>query len=57
MTSLTTILGLIPLALGIGEGTEINQPMGITVIGGMISSTLLTLFVIPVMYSMIDRGK
>jgi hydrophobic/amphiphilic exporter-1 (mainly G- bacteria), HAE1 family len=57
MTSLTTILGLIPLALGIGEGTEINQPMGITVIGGMISSTLLTLFVIPVMYSIIDRGK
>lgn len=42
MTALTTILGLIPLALGIGEGTEINQPMGITVIGGMISSTLLT---------------
>jgi len=54
MTSLTTILGLIPLALGIGEGTEINQPMGITVIGGMISSTLLTLIVVPVMYSFFD---
>jgi hydrophobic/amphiphilic exporter-1 (mainly G- bacteria), HAE1 family len=55
MTALTTILGLIPLALGIGEGTEINQPMGITVIGGLISSTFLTLFVIPVVYSFFDR--
>jgi hydrophobic/amphiphilic exporter-1 (mainly G- bacteria), HAE1 family len=54
MTSLTTILGLVPLALGIGEGTEINQPMGITVIGGMISSTLLTLIVVPVIYSLFD---
>lgn len=56
MTALTTILGLIPLALGIGDGTEINQPMGITVIGGLISSTFLTLFVIPVVYSLFDRG-
>ncbi|MFE8703611.1 efflux RND transporter permease subunit [Cytobacillus sp. FJAT-54145] len=55
MTALTTILGLIPLALGIGEGTEINQPMGITVIGGLISSTFLTLFVIPVVYSFFDK--
>ncbi|QED47306.1 efflux RND transporter permease subunit [Cytobacillus dafuensis] len=55
MTALTTILGLIPLALGIGEGTEINQPMGITVIGGLISSTFLTLFVIPVVYSLFDK--
>lgn len=55
MTALTTILGLIPLALGIGEGTEINQPMGITVIGGLISSTFLTLFIIPVIYSFFDK--
>ncbi|KQL18771.1 efflux RND transporter permease subunit [Cytobacillus solani] len=55
MTALTTILGLIPLALGIGEGTEINQPMGISVIGGLISSTFLTLFVIPVVYSFFDK--
>ncbi|MEH7445029.1 efflux RND transporter permease subunit [Bacillus sp. JJ1122] len=55
MTALTTILGLVPLALGIGEGAEINQPMGITVIGGLISSTFLTLFVIPVMYSFFDK--
>ncbi|WP_338753780.1 efflux RND transporter permease subunit [Bacillus sp. FJAT-52991] len=55
MTSLTTILGLVPLAMGIGGGTEINQPMGIAVIGGLISSTFLTLFVIPVVYSFFDR--
>ncbi len=55
MTSLTTILGLIPLALGLGEGTEINQPMALTVIGGLISSTFLTLFIVPVVYSLFDK--
>ncbi|MBM7647333.1 HAE1 family hydrophobic/amphiphilic exporter-1 [Bacillus ectoiniformans] len=55
MTALTTILGLVPLAAGIGGGTEINQPMGITVIGGLISSTFLTLYVIPVVYSFFDK--
>ncbi|QTD42500.1 efflux RND transporter permease subunit [Sporosarcina sp. Te-1] len=55
MTALTTILGLLPLALGIGEGTEMNQPMGIAVIGGLISSTFLTLYIVPIIYSLIDR--
>ena len=55
MTALTTILGLLPLAIGIGEGTEINQPMGIAVIGGLISSTFLSLYVVPVVYSLFDR--
>ena len=55
MTTLTTTLGLIPLALGIGEGAEVRSPMGITVIGGLTVSTLLTLVVIPVMYSIMDR--
>ncbi|WP_026701323.1 efflux RND transporter permease subunit [Salibacterium aidingense] len=55
MTAVTTILGILPLALGIGEGTEIQQPMGIAVIGGLISSTFLTLFVVPVIYSLIDK--
>ena len=55
MTALTTILGLIPLAIGIGEGGEINQPLGITVIGGLISSTFLTLIFIPVIYSLFDK--
>lgn len=55
MTALTTILGLVPLALGIGEGTEINQPMAITVIGGLISSTFLTLYIVPTIYSLFDK--
>lgn len=55
MTASTTILGLLPLAFGLGEGSEINQPMGITVIGGLVSSTLLTLFIIPIVYSIFDK--
>jgi HAE1 family hydrophobic/amphiphilic exporter-1 len=55
MTMLTTTLGLLPLAIGIGEGAEVRAPMAITVIGGLSVSTLLTLIVIPVVYSVLDR--
>ena len=55
MTSLTTALGLLPMALGFGEGSEVRTPMAITVIGGLTVSTLLTLVVIPVVYSYMDR--
>ena len=55
MTALTTILGLLPLAFGLGEGTEMNQPMGIAVIGGLVTSTLLTLYIVPVVYSLVDK--
>ena len=55
MTTVTTTLGLLPLALGFGEGSEIRAPMAITVIGGLTVSTLLTLVVIPVVYSILDR--
>ncbi len=51
MTTATTILGLSPLAIGFGEGSELWQPMGIAVIGGLTFSTILTLFVIPVVYT------
>ena len=55
MTSLTTALGLLPMALGFGEGSEVRTPMAITVIGGLTVSTFLTLLVIPVGYSLMDR--
>ena len=54
MTSLTTILGLIPITLGIGEGAELMAPMGSVVISGLILSTVLTLVVVPVMYTILD---
>lgn len=54
MTTLTTVLGLVPLSLGIGEGAELGAPMGVTVIGGLTFSTLLTLIVIPVVYTIFE---
>ena len=56
MTSLTTIFGMMPLAFGTGEGSEIWQPMGIAIIGGLSFSTLLTLLVIPTLYAAFNSG-
>ena len=56
MTSLTIILALMPAALGLGAGSETNKPLSIAVIGGMISSTLLTLVVVPAAYSLVVGG-
>jgi HAE1 family hydrophobic/amphiphilic exporter-1 len=55
MTALTTILGMVPLALSRGEGSEIWTPMGITVIGGLIFSTIVTMIIVPVMYAVFAR--
>ena len=55
MTTLTAVLGLLPMAIGSGEGSEMRAPMAITVIGGLTISTLLTLVVIPVVYTLLDR--
>ena len=55
MTSATVILALFPAALGLGAGSETNQPLAIAVIGGMISSTLLTLVVVPAVYSLVEN--
>jgi HAE1 family hydrophobic/amphiphilic exporter-1 len=57
ITKLTTILGLMPMAIGLGEGAEIRKPMAITVIGGVAIASYFTLLVIPVVYSMLDRKK
>ncbi|HEX2716509.1 MAG TPA: efflux RND transporter permease subunit [Gemmatimonadaceae bacterium] len=54
MTSVAMIFGMIPLALALGEGSEQRAPMGRAVIGGLITSTLLTLFVVPVVYTYLD---
>lgn len=57
MTTLTTTLGLLPLAIGFGDGAELRAPMAITVIFGLVISTLLTLVVIPSMYAIMDRKQ
>jgi hydrophobic/amphiphilic exporter-1 (mainly G- bacteria), HAE1 family len=56
MTAFTTILGLLPLAAKLGEGTELQAPLATVVIGGMLSATLLTLLIIPVLYTLI-KGR
>jgi HAE1 family hydrophobic/amphiphilic exporter-1 len=55
MTTLTTVLGLIPLSFGFGEGGEAQAPMARVVIGGLSSSTLITLVLIPVVYSVFEQ--
>ena len=55
MTTATTILGMLPLALSTGEGSEIWSPMGISVIGGLTFSTLVTLIIVPVIYRIVVR--
>jgi len=55
MTTATTVFGLLPMAIGLGEGAELRTPMALTVIGGMITSTLLTLLVVPAVYAILDR--
>lgn len=55
MTTLSTLFGFMPLAIALGDGAEVRSPMALTVIGGLLVSTLLTLFVIPVVYDLMDR--
>ena len=54
MTTLTTILAMVPMALGLGEGSEMRAPMAITIIGGLTSSTFLTLVIVPILYTYLD---
>jgi HAE1 family hydrophobic/amphiphilic exporter-1 len=57
MTSLTTILALLPLTIGFGESASLRSPMALAVIGGLVTSTLMTLIVIPCVYDVLDRFK
>ena len=55
MTALSTVCGLLPLAIGFGAGAETRRPMGVVIIGGMLTSTFLTLFVVPVFYTLLSK--
>jgi HAE1 family hydrophobic/amphiphilic exporter-1 len=55
MTAVSMIFGVLPVALAIGEGSEARAPMAVATAGGMTTSTLLTLFVVPVVYAYLDR--
>jgi multidrug efflux pump len=57
MTTMAAIFGAVPLALGIGDGAEMRQPLGIAIVGGLILSQLLTLYTTPVVYVLMDRLK
>jgi multidrug efflux pump len=55
MTTLAAILGALPLAIGFGEGAELRRPLGVSIIGGLIASQLLTLLTTPVVYVLLDK--
>src|SRR5947207_13290037 len=55
MTTIATVFGLVPMALGIGEGSETNLPLARAVIGGLAVSTVFTLFLVPCLYTVLDR--
>jgi HAE1 family hydrophobic/amphiphilic exporter-1 len=57
MTTLCTLFGLLPLALGLGSGAELQRPLALAVIGGLTLSTFVTLLVMPVLYSLLERPR
>jgi HAE1 family hydrophobic/amphiphilic exporter-1 len=57
MTTLTTVLGLVPLAIGLGEGAEIQAPLARVIVGGLTTSTLITLVFVPCLYFVVERRR
>ncbi|MEM9949296.1 MAG: efflux RND transporter permease subunit, partial [Cyanobacteria bacterium P01_D01_bin.36] len=56
MTTASTVFGMIPIALGLGAGAELRQPMAVSIIGGLLTSTLLSLVIVPVLYTLLEDG-
>ncbi|MBE9156376.1 efflux RND transporter permease subunit [Nodosilinea sp. LEGE 06152] len=56
MTTASTVLGMVPIAIGLGAGAELRQPMAVAIIGGLLTSTLLSLLVVPVLYTLLEDG-
>jgi multidrug efflux pump len=57
MTTMAAILGAVPLAIGYGDGAELRQPLGISIVGGLVVSQLLTLYTTPVVYLYVERMR
>jgi len=57
MTALSTVIGIFPVALGLGAGAESRRPLGVAVVGGMLTSTFLTLYLVPAFYVTVDRFR
>jgi HAE1 family hydrophobic/amphiphilic exporter-1 len=56
MTAVSTVFGMIPLAIGAGDGSEWRNPMSVVSIGGLMASTFLTLLIVPIAYTLVDDG-
>ena len=56
MTSVATVVGAVPIALGLGAGSSSRRPLGYAIVGGVILSTAMTLFLVPVVYSLLDQA-
>jgi multidrug efflux pump subunit AcrB len=57
MTTLTTVVGMMPIALGVGEGAEMLQPLAVTIVGGLLFSMIVSLILVPAVYMLLHSGR